>query len=63
MFVVYDDAAGEHLTRYMNRDNPLVKALLAKGEGERAMDKILNAAKNDPSVYYVEASISPKETL
>ncbi|RMT15577.1 Methyl-accepting chemotaxis protein [Pseudomonas amygdali pv. mori] len=59
LFVVYDDAAGEHLTRYMNRDNPLVKALLAKGEGERAMDRILNAAKNDPSVYYVEASISP----
>ncbi|KPY10611.1 Methyl-accepting chemotaxis protein [Pseudomonas savastanoi pv. nerii] len=59
LFVVYDDAAGDHLTRYMNRDNPLVKALLAKGEGERAMDKILNAAKNDPSVYYVEASISP----
>ncbi|MEE4883383.1 methyl-accepting chemotaxis protein [Pseudomonas alliivorans] len=59
LFVVYDDAAGEHLTRYMNRDNPLVKALLAKGEGERAMDKILNAAKNDPSVYCVEASISP----
>ncbi|MCF5709469.1 HAMP domain-containing protein [Pseudomonas syringae] len=59
LFVVYDDAAGEHLTRYMNRDNPLVKALLAKGEGERAMDKILNAAKNDSSVYYVEASISP----
>ncbi|RMV05035.1 Methyl-accepting chemotaxis protein [Pseudomonas savastanoi] len=59
LFVVYDDAAGEHLTRYMNRDNPLVKALLAKGEGERAMDKILNTAKNDPSVYYVEASISP----
>ncbi len=59
LFVVYDDAAGEHLTRYMNRDNPLVKALLARGEGERAMDKVLNAAKNDPSVYYVEASISP----
>ncbi|GBH20485.1 Methyl-accepting chemotaxis protein [Pseudomonas syringae pv. actinidiae] len=59
LFVVYDDAAGEHLTRYMNRDNSLVKALLAKGEGERAMDKVLNAAKNDPSVYYVEASISP----
>ncbi|AAO58364.1 methyl-accepting chemotaxis protein [Pseudomonas syringae group genomosp. 3] len=59
LFVVYDDAAGEHLTRYMSRDNPLVKALLAKGEGERAMDKVLSAAKNDPSVYYVEASISP----
>ncbi|RRV09630.1 methyl-accepting chemotaxis protein [Pseudomonas sp. v388] len=59
LFVVYDDAAGEHLTRYLNRDNAAVKVLLAKGEGERAMDKVLNAARNDPSVYYVEASISP----
>jgi methyl-accepting chemotaxis protein len=59
LFVVYDDATGEHLTRYLNRENPIIKALLAKGEGERAMDKVLNAAKNDPSLYYVEASISP----
>lgn len=59
LFVVYDDATGEHLTRYLNRENPTIKALLAKGEGERAMDKVLNAAKNDSSLYYVEASISP----
>ncbi|GFM50651.1 methyl-accepting chemotaxis protein [Pseudomonas cichorii] len=59
LFVVYDDATGEHLTRYLNRDNPLIKSLLAKGEGERAMDKVLNAAKSDPSVYYIEAPISP----
>ncbi len=59
LFVVYDDAQGEHLTRYLNRDNESIKALLAKGDGERAMDKVLNAARNDPSVYYVEASISP----
>nr|WP_268799317.1 methyl-accepting chemotaxis protein [Pseudomonas sp. BSw22131] len=59
LFVVYDDAQGEHLTRYLNRDNESIKTLLAKGEGDRAMDKVLNAARNDPSVYYVEASISP----
>ena len=59
LFVVYDDATGEHLTRYLNRENPINQALLAKGEGERALDKVLNAAKNDPSVYYLEASISP----
>nr|WP_074752169.1 methyl-accepting chemotaxis protein [Pseudomonas abietaniphila] len=59
LFVVYDDAQGEHLTRYLNRDNESIKSLLAKGEGERAMDKVLNAAQKDPSVYYVEASISP----
>nr|WP_290447214.1 MULTISPECIES: methyl-accepting chemotaxis protein [unclassified Pseudomonas] len=59
LFVVYDDAAGEHLTRYLDRDNAKIKALLAKGQGERAMDKVLDAAKTDPGVYYVEASISP----
>jgi methyl-accepting chemotaxis protein len=59
LFVVYDDAQGEHLTRYLNRENESIKALLAKGEGERAMDKVLSAAQKDPSVYYVEASISP----
>jgi methyl-accepting chemotaxis protein len=57
--VIYDDATGQHLTRYLNRENPINKALLEKGQGERALDKVLDAAKNDPSVYYLEASISP----
>ena len=59
LFVVYDDAAGQHLTRYLNRDNPINKALLEKGKGERALDKVLDAARNDPAVYYLEAPISP----
>jgi methyl-accepting chemotaxis protein len=59
LFVIYDDAQGQHLTRYLNRDNPINQALLARGEGERALDKVLNAARNDPGVFYVEASISP----
>jgi len=59
LFVVYDDAWGQHLTRYLNRDNPINKALLEKGKGERALDKVLDAARNDPAVYYLEAPISP----
>lgn len=59
LFVVYDDATGQHLTRYLNRENSINKALLEKGQGDRALDKVLDAAKNDPSVYYVEASINP----
>ncbi|CAI8879482.1 methyl-accepting chemotaxis protein [Pseudomonas sp. IT-P176] len=59
LFVVYDDATGQHLTRYLNRENLINKALLEKGQGERALDKVLDAAKNDPSVFYVEASINP----
>jgi hypothetical protein len=53
LFVIYNDAQGEHLTRYLNRDNPINQALLAKGAGERALDKVLNAAKTDPAVIYV----------
>ncbi|MEC4166057.1 methyl-accepting chemotaxis protein [Pseudomonas sp. MS-1(2024)] len=59
LFVVYDDATGQHLTRYLNRDIPINQALLAKGKGERALDKVLDAARHDPSVYYLEASINP----
>jgi len=59
LFVVYDDATGQHLTRYLNRENPINKALLEKGQGERALDKVLDAAKNDPSVFYIESSINP----
>ena len=59
LFVVYDDATGQHLTRYLNRENPINKVLLEKGQGERALDKVLDAAKSDPSVFYIEASISP----
>ncbi|WP_085640599.1 MULTISPECIES: methyl-accepting chemotaxis protein [unclassified Pseudomonas] len=59
LFVVYDDATGQHLTRYLNRENPINKALLEKGQGERALDKLLDAAKRDPSVFYLEASINP----
>ena len=35
------------------------QALQLGGQGERALDKVLDAAKNDPSVYYLEASINP----
>jgi methyl-accepting chemotaxis protein len=59
LFVVYDDATGQHLTRYLNRENPINKALLEKGQGDRALDKVLDAAKNDPSVFYIEATINP----
>lgn len=59
LFVIYDDAEGNHLTRYLNRQNEQVKVLLDNGVGERALDKVINAAKNDPTVYFVEAGINP----
>ena len=62
LFVVYDDAQGQHLTRYLNRQNPINQALMEKGQGERALDKVLDAARNDPAVYMIEASINPNGT-
>lgn len=59
LFVIYDDAEGQHLTRYLNRQNPINQALLKKGQGERALDKVIEAARRDPAVYMVEASINP----
>lgn len=59
LFVVYDDAQGQHLTRYLNRQNPINQALMDKGQGERALDKVIDAARRDPAVYFVEASINP----
>jgi len=59
LFVVYDDAQGQHLTRYLNRQNPINQALIEKGQGERALDKVIDAARRDPAVYFVEASINP----
>jgi methyl-accepting chemotaxis protein len=59
LFVIYDDAEGQHLTRYLNRQNPINQALLEKGQGERALDKVIEAARRDPAVYMVEASINP----
>ncbi|HLD66913.1 MAG TPA: methyl-accepting chemotaxis protein, partial [Pseudomonas sp.] len=59
LFVVYDDAKGQHLTRYLNRQNAQIKALLEKGQGDRALDKVLEAARRDSTVFFVEAPISP----
>ncbi len=59
LFAVYIDAQGQRLTRHLNRQDPRVRALLAKGEGSGALDKVLQAAANDPGVYIAEATISP----
>jgi methyl-accepting chemotaxis protein len=59
LFAVYSDANGERLTRHLNRQDPRVQALLAKGEGRGALDKVIDAARKDPGVYLAEAAISP----
>lgn len=60
VFVVYFDASGNQLTRHLNRQDPRVKALLDKGTGRTAFDKVLSAAENDPTLYLAKTSINPK---
>jgi methyl-accepting chemotaxis protein len=59
LFAVYVDAQGQRLTRHLNRQDARVRALMAKGEGGGALDKVLQAAAGDPGVYIAEAVISP----
>ena len=59
LFVIFQDAQGQNLTRYLNRQDPRITHLLEVGQGEGALAKVLDAATRDPSVYRVDASISP----
>ncbi|WP_312521768.1 methyl-accepting chemotaxis protein, partial [Stutzerimonas nitrititolerans] len=60
VFVVYFDADGNQLTRHLNRKDPRVKALLDKGTGRSALDKVLSAAESDPAFYLAKTAINPK---
>ncbi|MCU7806151.1 MAG: methyl-accepting chemotaxis protein [Candidatus Thiodiazotropha sp. (ex Lucinoma borealis)] len=45
------------LTRYVNRKNPIVKALIAKGTGRTPLDKLLSAAAADSNIKEISRPI------
>ncbi len=45
--------SGKPFTRYVDRKNPLVKALIAKGEGRTPLDKLLSAAATDTNIKQI----------
>lgn len=59
LFAVIYDAEGQRLTRNFNRSNEQVRALIATGQGASPLDKLVDAASRNPSVYIVEADINP----
>lgn len=63
LFAVYFDQYGERLTRYVDRTDERVKALMAQGEGRGAATKVLAAAETDPSVVIITANIEPEGTV
>jgi len=59
LFAVYYDAQGQRLTRNFNRSDARVRALVAVGQGDTPLDKLVEAASRDPQVYMVEVPINP----
>ncbi|WP_277372969.1 methyl-accepting chemotaxis protein [Pseudomonas sp. AA-38] len=59
LFAVIYDGEGKRLTRNFNRSNAKVRELVAAGQGDTPLDRLVEAASRDPQVYVVEADISP----
>ena len=59
LFAIYYDAEGKRLTRSFNRSDARVRELVAVGEGDSPLDKLVEAASRDPQVYIAEADVNP----
>src|SRR5690606_32701354 len=59
LFAVFYDAQGQRLTRNFNRGSLRVRELVAAGQGDTALAKLVDAASRDPKVHIVEADINP----
>lgn len=57
VYAVYKKPDSGLFTRYINRKDPRVLALLEKGSGRTGFDKLLSAAASDPSIKRVTQEI------
>ena len=60
VFAAYYDAEGKLLTRFVDRKDEQVKALLKRGKGKGSFNKLKDATKNNPEFYVFETDINPK---
>ncbi|WP_100638425.1 methyl-accepting chemotaxis protein [Marinobacter salexigens] len=60
LFAIYFDQYGERMTRYVDRTDERVRALMEQGEGRGAANRVLEAAGRDPNVVIITADIKPK---
>ncbi|MDX1801803.1 MAG: HAMP domain-containing methyl-accepting chemotaxis protein [Marinobacter sp.] len=63
LFAAYYDQYGKRLTRYVDRTDPRVKALMEKGEGHGAVGRVLDAASRDDNVVIISADIAPQGSV
>ena len=59
MFAIYYDAEGKRLTRHYNRSDSRIRELIAQGQGDTPLDKLVEAAGRDPQIHVLEVSINP----
>ncbi|MBU2873509.1 methyl-accepting chemotaxis protein [Marinobacter salexigens] len=60
LFAIYFDQYGKRLTRYVDRTDERVLALMEQGEGRGAANRVLEAATRDSNVVIITADIKPK---
>ncbi len=57
IYAIYYDKDGRALTRYLDRQNPKVKALLSQGQGRTPMAKLLSASAQDQDIREIKKDI------
>ncbi len=57
-FAVFLKPNGKPLTRYMNRKDKVVKALIAEGKGKKKIDRLIQAARSSDKIVLVEKPIA-----
>ncbi len=60
LFARYYGRDGNPLTRFLDKRIDKVNELASKGEGKKTFDRVLDAAKKDPSVFMIEVDINPR---
>lgn len=58
LFFMFQNKAGKIISRAYDRKNSRIKAYIQQGNGTKAVDKILNAAKFDQDLMIVEQEIA-----
>jgi hypothetical protein len=58
IYAVYLKPDGKPLTRYLNRQDPIIKNYLNSGEGKTKIQKVINASSKDKAVFIVEKPVA-----
>jgi methyl-accepting chemotaxis protein len=58
VYAIYLKPDGKPMTRYINRQDPIIKDYLKTGEGKKKIQKVINASSKDKTVFIVEKAVT-----